>query len=255
MKMERRTGGFTLLEVMISLTITAVIVVMLFGALRVGVRAWEKGEEDLDVRLRNRVVLDMIKRQLASVMIREQKEEEKNSFLFIKGSDSSLRFVSHVPLMPANEFGVVFVRYNVVEGAEGKRLDVFEKNLVFMDREADPEKIGLEDSLPFLNGISSVAFSYLRRGEDGDEEWQDKWDPEEDEGLPAAFKVTMQPFEGASPMVAVARVEGVPGKDQSQSLEVSRRGIREESKVAKTRSAAGTTRRTGTLGTTKSRLR
>ena len=61
--------GFTLLELLISLTIVALIVVIIFGALRIGIRAWEKGEKDVDVRQRQRIVLDLIKRQLASTCV------------------------------------------------------------------------------------------------------------------------------------------------------------------------------------------
>jgi len=45
--------GFTLLELLISMTILAMIVVIIFGAFRVGIRAWEKGEKDLGVRQRH----------------------------------------------------------------------------------------------------------------------------------------------------------------------------------------------------------
>ena len=58
--------GFTLLELLISLTILGVIVVIIFGAFRIGIRAWEKGEKDVESRQRQRIVLDLSKQQLAS---------------------------------------------------------------------------------------------------------------------------------------------------------------------------------------------
>ncbi|HEX7533874.1 MAG TPA: prepilin-type N-terminal cleavage/methylation domain-containing protein [Syntrophales bacterium] len=42
--MNGHNRGFTLLELLIALTITAMIVAIIFGALRIGIRAWEKGE-------------------------------------------------------------------------------------------------------------------------------------------------------------------------------------------------------------------
>ncbi|PIY26266.1 MAG: hypothetical protein COZ11_03055, partial [Deltaproteobacteria bacterium CG_4_10_14_3_um_filter_51_14] len=155
---EGKPAGFTLLEVIISLTITSVMLVIIFGAMRVGVRAWEKGEQDLDERMRNRVVLDMMKRQLASIAFREQKEEGKNRFLSVKGDKTSLRFISNVALLTSNEFGVVFVRYTVEDDAEsnGKKIEIIEKNFVFIDPEDDPDKFGMDDRLTILSGISDV---------------------------------------------------------------------------------------------------
>ena len=38
--------GFTLLELMLSLAIMGLVLLIIFGALRVGTRAWEKGEKE-----------------------------------------------------------------------------------------------------------------------------------------------------------------------------------------------------------------
>ncbi|HNT58060.1 MAG TPA: prepilin-type N-terminal cleavage/methylation domain-containing protein, partial [Syntrophales bacterium] len=58
--------GFTLLELLISLTLLSVIAVLVFGALRLGVRAWEKGEATIETRQRERIVMDLLQRQMAS---------------------------------------------------------------------------------------------------------------------------------------------------------------------------------------------
>jgi general secretion pathway protein J len=228
------SSGFTLLEVIISLTITAVIVVMLFGAMRVGVRAWEKGEQDLDVRLRDRVVLDLMKRQLSSLVITEQKDEEKNPFLLVKGDSSSLRALSYMAIMPANEFGAVFVRYRAAEEGDEKRLNFFERNLVFLDQDADPEKEGTGEEEGLLQGLSEISFAYLKETDEGGEKWLDSWDPEEEGGFPAAFRISLR--RGDSALSAVARVEGRPQGGNKEGA------LKEERKVERPVSAKGTTK-------------
>ena len=70
--------GFTLLELLISLTIIGLILVIVFGALRIGARAWEKGERDVETHQIQRIVLDNMKRQIASTCLREiMSEDEK----------------------------------------------------------------------------------------------------------------------------------------------------------------------------------
>lgn len=247
---QGKTAGFTLLEVIISLTITAVMLVIIFGAMRVGVRAWEKGEQGLDERLRNRVVLDMMKKQLASIAFREQKEEKENRFLSVKGDKTSLRFISNVALLPSNEFGVVFVRYNVEDDAESnkKRIEIIEKNLVFIDPEDDPDKFGMDDSIPILSGIFDVSLNYLKRGEEGDEEWQDSWDPDTEKGFPVAFKVEIKTEEDKSPLVTIARAEAATSEEKAESPEKLER---QSTAKSNNKSSTGTSR----LGVTKSRFR
>ena len=92
------SSGFTLLELLISLTILAVIVVIVFGALRVGVRAWEKGEKDIDARQRHRIVLDLFKRQLTSISLKKVRNAGKQPFL-LKGDNTFLEFISNVSLV------------------------------------------------------------------------------------------------------------------------------------------------------------
>ncbi|MDO8958011.1 MAG: type II secretion system protein, partial [Deltaproteobacteria bacterium] len=41
---EAKAWGFTLVEVMITLTILGFILLMIFGVFRLGLSAWEKGE-------------------------------------------------------------------------------------------------------------------------------------------------------------------------------------------------------------------
>ena len=112
--------GFTLLELLISLTIVALIVVIIFGALRIGIRAWEKGEKDVDVRQRQRIVLDLIKRQLASTCVSDVWGKDQQ-LVSLKGDNKSIAFVSHIPMTPGNRFGLVYVQY-AVKKEEGNKL-------------------------------------------------------------------------------------------------------------------------------------
>ena len=87
--MCKRCGqfGFTLMEVLLSLSILSIILVVILGALRIGVRAWEKGENVLSVQQRARTILDQLSRQLEcnrpnaplSSMLHEQRFDQLGS--------------------------------------------------------------------------------------------------------------------------------------------------------------------------------
>jgi general secretion pathway protein J len=91
--------GFTLLELLVAITLLGVLMAALFGALRLGARVWETGEERLDAAARVQVVQDFLRRQLGqSVPLTAIADQPRDSgaILFIGGSDR-LRFVSLLP--------------------------------------------------------------------------------------------------------------------------------------------------------------
>jgi general secretion pathway protein J len=62
----RRDGrGFTLLEVILAVSILAVIVVLATAALRVGLRAWESGQRRANLQQENRALVELVSETLA----------------------------------------------------------------------------------------------------------------------------------------------------------------------------------------------
>ena len=198
--------GFTLLELLIALTIVAVIVVIIFGALRISIRAWEKGEKDVDIRQRQRIVLDLIKRQLAStcvsdVLIGDQK------LISLKGDSKSIEFVSHIPITSGNRFGLVYVQYTVKQEKEGNKehLSFYEKNISLPDKKigaGNPDEVDFSE---LISGMKSIVFEYLKeRPEEAASIWQKSWDPAVDKGVPRAVRVTLEENDEKAPIYVIA---------------------------------------------------
>lgn len=201
--------GFTLLELLISLTILGVIVVIIFGAFRIGIRAWEKGEKDVESRQRQRIVLDLIKRQLASICLSEVKDASQQPVL-LKGDNKSLEFVSHIPMVPGNQFGTVYVKYVVKSKNDGEmeRLTFWEKNIVLLDKETDMNDLHEDDFFELFPGVQSIAFEYLKGGIDEEtSQWQETWDQAIDEGFPLAIKLILIEDVEKAPIYVIARIE------------------------------------------------
>jgi len=205
-RMVNGQRGFTLLELLISLTIVSVIVVIMFGALRIGIRAWEKGERDLDMRQRQRIVLDLIKRQLASTSVGEVWGGDQQ-LVSLKGDTKSVEFVSHIPLTPGNQFGMVYVKYVVKQkkGDEGERLAFRERNVASPDAKTSAGNPEEGDFSELLTGMKSIVFEYLkvRPGEEASR-WQKSWDPAIDKGVPRAIRVTLEEDDEKAPIYVIA---------------------------------------------------
>jgi general secretion pathway protein J len=198
--------GFTLLELLISLTIVAMIVVVMFGAFRIGIRAWEKGEKDLGMRQRERIVLDLLKRQLASVCLTEVRDRDQRPIL-LKGDNKSLEFVSTIPLTPGSRGGLVYVRYAVTRetGNDGERLAFYEKGVASLDRKEGVLTPAAADFFELLSGMNSIVFEYLKtRPGEAESPWQESWDPALEKGAPRAIRITLRENDKKAPLYVIA---------------------------------------------------
>jgi general secretion pathway protein J len=208
-------SGFTLLELLISLTIIGLILVIVFGALRIGARAWEKGEKDVEIHQRQRVVLENVKRQISSTCLSEIMSEDEKE-VFFRGDRESMEFMSRLPMVPTTRSGMVYVKYVVGEevGGEKKRLMFHEKDVVFFEKEKDIDDQDEADFFDLIPRAESIEFEYLKGPEDkdGDPEWQETWDPDDDTGIPLAVKIIFQEDTDVAPIYVIARLQSEANK-------------------------------------------
>jgi len=66
--LRKQAPGFTLLELMISITILTLILAVIFGAMRLGSRSWEVGEKRIDRIQRMRITHDIISEDIRSIL-------------------------------------------------------------------------------------------------------------------------------------------------------------------------------------------
>ena len=207
--LQKANKGFTLIELLISLTIVGLIAVLIFGSLRIGVRAWEKGEKDVENHQRRRIVLSLLKRQLASNSLGEVRSINQKPFAF-NGDSKSMEFISHVSIMPGNQAGMVYVKYLIQpkDEDEGERFLFFEKNIVLLDKDKDLGDIDEKEFSELIPKAQSIEFEYYKylNKEEGSQ-WQENWDPEVDKGHPRAVRIIFLEDEAADPIYLIARID------------------------------------------------
>jgi general secretion pathway protein J len=186
-----RQLGFTLIELLLSLSILSIILVVVLGALRIGVRSWEKGENVLSVQQRSRTVLDQLTRQLtsASVLMRAQEEQPLVTFA---GNSRSVEFTSGLPLISRIRSGPVHVKY-VIETEPGgkKRLLLYEKNITATDYLSERPLRLDTDALVLIGELEDLRFEYVGDVSDGPElNWTTSWSSQNSTDLPRAVRIT-----------------------------------------------------------------
>jgi general secretion pathway protein J len=99
--MTRGANGFTLLELLVSLSIFAMISVLLFGGFRFGLRVWESGNDRIEQSSQIELVQNLLRRQLAVATLprteRRRDVIERAPPLFT-GKQDSVRFVASLPI-------------------------------------------------------------------------------------------------------------------------------------------------------------
>jgi general secretion pathway protein J len=189
-----QAAAFTLVEVMVTLTIMGFILLMIFGAFRLGIAAWEKGETNKEAYQRTRIASQLISQQMKSAVpykIKTQKAE--GDYLAFEGKARSLKFVSALSLKAKKASGLVYAFYEFREGGKGGgRLILYEGRVLnknFLE-ENPPE----DAAVPIFEGLADVRFEYYRE-EDPEKNriggWVEEWSAKEEKELPAALRLTL----------------------------------------------------------------
>jgi len=191
----RDERAFTLIEVMLSLSILVVMIGLVLSALRLGQRSMEKGEKAMDEAALRRFVVSRLSSDVASMYpYVETSYGEKKTFLF-SGKERELGFVTtyHAGSTGMPWGGASFVQYSVGEGG----LSIKEKTVPFA-----PADIRQDDrSFDLGQGVSDVRFSYLGPGG-----WQSKWDTGASKRLPLAVRAIFTFKDGTAPLVVTVPV-------------------------------------------------
>ena len=188
------TPGFTLLEVIVTLTILGFILLIISGAFRLGLSTWERGESTRREYQKMRAVTQMISRQIKSIVPYKVKATQaEGDYLAFEGKATSLRFVSAFPIKGKKPEGLVYGIYEFrEEGTEGGRLILYEQKVLNKDLFGESPKE--ESGATLLEGISKVRFEYYREGDpekNREEGWVEEWNAKDEKELPKALRMTI----------------------------------------------------------------
>jgi general secretion pathway protein J len=202
-----RQFGFTLIELLLALSILSIILVVILGALRITVRAWEKGENVLSMQQRSRTILDQLDRQLSSAAVLMSTQDEQPLVTFA-GTSRSVEFTSGLPLISKMQFVPVHVKY-VIETAPGgkKRLLLYEEDITVEDYVSEKQLTHDADALVFTGELEDLRFEYLGDVSNGpDLNWTSSWRSQNATDVPRAVRMTYGNEEDGHPVRVIARI-------------------------------------------------
>ena len=170
----RRPAGFTLLEVVMALSLLAVMLAMLFAGLRSAARAWEAGSARGDRADQIALFATFVRREL-SVAFPWRFKDAAAVRLAFDGDANGVRFVSMRPSdIGGGGLAFVALQYEPGSGTGGGRLVM---RRAFADAAAaDFKALDEAEPFPLIEGVESARISYF--GSENDLEsptWRDAW--------------------------------------------------------------------------------
>jgi prepilin-type N-terminal cleavage/methylation domain-containing protein len=199
------TAGFTLIEVLISISLFALVAGICYAAFHLGIRAVAKGEGAVVTAQRLRVATDVLIRQVKSAAAAPACVDG-DTYPYFEGSPTKMSFVTDAGQLLGG--GRSFVTYGIGSDAQCAALHATSPCLVLDETsEVDCATLGGKGtaateraSAAILDGFRSLALEYCSLEESEDHcNWKSTWSYVDEETLPPAVRIT---------------IEGLPGMDE-----------------------------------------
>jgi general secretion pathway protein J len=177
------TEGFTLVELLVTMTLLSLLLVVLFGGLRFGVRAWD-GAQAHGVRTDElRVVQDLLRREIEQAYPATDASDPLHPVIDFHATSDSMTFLAPTPQAAASAGRA---RITLLTERSGGQLQLVMR--------ATPELATGDEgawSAPLLRNIASAQFSFFNGSI-----WRSDWS--EATTMPALIRIhmTFRPRDG-----------------------------------------------------------
>ena len=186
----KRQSGFTLIEVLIGMSLLSLIMLLLFGSLRISARNWDAGEQRIAEVSQMAAVQNFFRRYLSTAKPVQQIEEddiddEQSGLAFVGGHDS-VDFVASLPAS-AGRLGLQVFSVKLQSQDDSKAIIVAIKPFYPTADDEEWEK----EEVELITGIRHFKFSYfgtLKQHEQA--EWHEDWKDQDE--LPYLVKVEIE---------------------------------------------------------------
>jgi general secretion pathway protein J len=163
--------GFTLLELLIAMTLLGLILTILFSGLRLAGRSWDTGSERANKTNDIRVVENLIRRAIAETHPIMWEQDAGEPRLAFSGGSNGVLFTAPLPAQ-AGVAGIYLISLELTDTGEGKQL-------LLRRQPYRPEVRALEDraeTTVLVEGVTEASFSYFgSENPDDSPRWVPEW--------------------------------------------------------------------------------
>ena len=195
LRCNRRSAGFTLVELMVALLLLALISGVLYGSLSLSANSWDRGEAKADQASDMRQTAEFLRQALgAEHPLRLHKAVDQP--LYFAGASDSLAFAGATPGRVGG--GIYYFRIALAASGQSSKLVL---SRTIPDYTAlKPPSFDTADASVLAEGVAQLKFSYFGRDPDAndvvDPTWRDHWD--DPQILPLLIRMDVKTAQGTS---------------------------------------------------------
>lgn len=169
-----RSRGFTLVEILLALSLMGMLLALAYGGLRASIRATDKGQAVLEYSGRIRMAHQFVRKQINQMVPLAFADEQTGAEerVVFKGESRSIRFVAPMPGYLG--FGGPQVQeLSIVRGEDGDELVLSHAPLQGFEE----QNLYVRDPILLMGNIDFGEFSFLGLDENGElMPWLNVWD-------------------------------------------------------------------------------
>jgi type II secretion system protein J len=191
---KQSQNGFTLVEVILAMTLFALMGTVLYGAFSLGHSAVERSQRSFEKNQKLRSVDETLGSYIRSAY--PYRSSPQDSAIVFSGKQAELTFVSSFSLaMGGRGMGIVRLFWEGDDQRAGE-LRLEEETPVRVAGEVGTEvQQGVRNDMVILERIKELRFTYLDPESD-QEKWEESWDARERNRLPRAVRLDYRTEEG-----------------------------------------------------------
>lgn len=219
--------GFTLMELLVSMTIISLLAVTILFGWRIAAGAWGRASQLVDEQRRVAAIDQVLETQMAEMLPATPWLRQGNAAVFFQGEPRTARFLSRYSLVNRSRSGLYLVEYQISDGPSGTQQLLLNESPVENQDElgtlradapqsadsSQPRFVSFErtpQTRVMLEEITGAHFEYYQpAGPLGPGGWVSRWQGQANE-LPRAMAIRFSANPAPNrlqPAAVVARIE------------------------------------------------
>jgi len=212
---SQRNAGFSLLELLVAVSLLSVALFLLYSGLFSAAQSWETGERQIIRNDIQRTQLAFVRRLLREAVPLMLYDGRDNRILF-HGERDTLRFIAPLPSHRGGDWAYL-ITIKAGPGGEGEDLLLYYERI---HEDLDLEGKPAEDApdVILLAGIADLTFSYYGDPSDtGRPDWHEEWTVAD--RLPKLVRLEVELAEDEAPLIPItASLRSRPLRGQLQQV-------------------------------------
>jgi len=200
MPAARHDSGFTLLELIVAISLTAVVLLILQTGLRLTEQAWHRGNDKVTALQGRLAEGEAIQAQVSSAvprLIATQYQQQQVQLISFRGDAQQMRFLSNYSWEGGRSFGLWLATYRVAQQSDGtKQLVAIETGFSGQQQLVDFLLSNQPTEGPgqsFGERANQIEFSYFRPSTPGNPSaWVSEWKCDSLKQMPRGVRIHWQ---------------------------------------------------------------